>query len=71
MSGACMSDCGYRSYTRLCPHADEMLALSDCSAPFDFTTPRAGAHLSHERLPGSTPVRWLTVVLESCFAAIA
>ena len=32
---------------------------------------RAGAHLSHERLQGSTPVRWLTVVFESCFAAIA
>ena len=28
------------------------------------TTPRARAHLSHERPPGSTPGRWLTIAVQ-------
>ena len=53
LNSAC--DLGYRSNTRLCPHADDMLALPDCTVLLSIsTTPRAGAHLSHERPPGST-----------------
>ena len=62
LNSAC--DLGYRSNTRLCPHADDMLHCPTALLLSISTTPRAGAHLSHERPPGSTPGRWLTIAVQ-------